>query len=512
MSEELKVDGKKHPAGKVSIVLDRDLLFLRRNGSEICNFKIRKLKFLDEPKGVDRMLLSADGLKFIFISSDATNKSIRGAMGMGTSASPIIQAASKANSTSSSANQRGHGSDSNIQNVHPNRGNSTKDSNHGGHTRNTQTGNSLLDLPKSPPARVANMRSNSRVSSPIDVESTNNRSQNKTIQKPQHKSSFPKLQLTGTKSVSISRAPSVPAITNRDDQYASFALKRPHTPSPGLAEHGSPSISDSQVDFDLVSPVTDRKERLKSPFESFSPDKSLGIANRKSISKSSRDTPVIQDQPRIKALPESRSKVHHQSPSFFPPSILDEQERSEYSAFLPASSSPTFNLTDSAYPGSAVSTGCTVKPTVLRQGGLTFMGVESAMKSEMKSEKAKVATYSRQTGHIGRPSIMSAKEDVYNTSSYFRDKNSNNSSNNNSNSSNNNSDSNNNSNSSSNSSKNNNNSINDSTSKQPSIFSATKTNTQARTPVRTQTQLQTPINRVSHTAPTRCRRLGRSDC
>jgi hypothetical protein len=451
VSEELKVDGKKLPTGKVSIVLDKELLFLRRNGNDICKFKLRKLKFLDEPKGAGRMLLSADGLKFIFFSTDATNTSIRVAMGMESLIKPV---ASKSHSTSSSANQRGNPSDGNIQNVHPNRGNSTKDFNNGGQTRNTQTGNTLIDLPKPPPIRVANMRSNTRVSSPIDVESTSNRSQNKTIQKTQYKTNYPELQISGTKSVSISRTPSALAKVQKHDPYAEYALKAPHTSSPPRAEHSSPSVSNTHVDLDLVSPVIDRKEHSESSSDLLSPNRYQGKAERKSFSKS-RDTPVINDQPRIKALPESRSKVQDNK-LFFPQSILDEQQRNE-STCLPPSTSPTMNLSNSAYSGSAVSTGSNGKSAV-RPGILTFMSVE-------KSEKAKITTYSRQTGQTGRPSNMKARDDVHNTSKHFLDKNSN--SNNNNNTSNNNSNNNNNNNNDSNSS--------NSASKHSSIFTNTNT-------------------------------------
>jgi hypothetical protein len=459
VSEELKVDGKKLPPGKVSIVLDKEFLFLRRNGNEICNFKLRKLKFLDEPKGAGRMLLSADGLKFIFLSTDATNTSIRVAMGM---ESLIKPAAAKLNSTSSSATQRGNPSDGNIQNIHPNRGNPTKDFKNGGQTRNTQTGNTLIDLPKPPPTRVANMRSNPRASSPIDAESTSNRSQNKTNQKTQYKTNYPELQISGTKSVSISRAPSASATIQKHDPYAEYALKAPHTSSPPREVDISPSISNSQVNLDLVSPVIDRKENEESSSDLFSPNRYLGKAERaerKSLPKSGRDTPVINDQPRIRALPESRTKMQ-ENKLFFPPSILDEQERNEFStAFLPTSSSPTVNLSNSAYSGSTVSTGSTGKSAV-RPGILTLMSVE-------KSEKSKIITYSRQTGQTGRPSSMKARDDVHNTSKYFLEKNSNSNNNNNSYSNNNNNiNNNNNSNSSSN---------NNSIPKQSSIFPSTNT-------------------------------------
>ena len=332
-AEVLTIDGRNHPVGKVLIRLEGEKLSVMRNGSLLGQFKYKKIDFTKENrKGPDYRLLQSDGLKFIFKSNDETNTSIMQAL---TQRNPLRKAAPTKPSLSRTTNGgKDNDLDADIQNINPNRGTSNNNSNSRG-----RTGTSLMDLPK-PPSRAANMRlSTGRPTMMISAEHNGRSGQKETPRA--HPLPHSRIQISGTKSVSVGRASMSPQSMQDDDNHAprewdrasQDSIKSPSRenylhhlesplplPLPPLPFKTSTHTSPAQI----------RKQPRESPLQKvYSTLKLFTNDERKSNAKKVGDSVRLRDQPKMNSLPSSNSntEMSRDSPySILPRTSVEEQE------------------------------------------------------------------------------------------------------------------------------------------------------------------------------------------
>ena len=340
-AEVLTVDGRNHPMGKVLIRLEAEKLSVMRNGSLLGQFKYKKIDFTSEHrKGPDCMLLQSDGLKFIFKSNPVTNKSIMQAL---TQQNNSLKSAVMYPSTSQIINGgKDSDLDANIQNVNPNRGTSKYNSNPRG-----RTGTSLMDLPM-PPSRTANMRlSNARPTMITSAENNGRMTQYEAprAQHPLHS----RLQISGTKSVSVGRASLSSSAMQEDDSVTQTERERASQnslKSPSRGEHLQhlksplPPLPYTTSTMMHTSPAIIRKQPRESPLQKvYSSLKLFGNEERRSHAKTAGDTFRLRDQPKIDALPPSDIEVSRESPCSVLPRISteDQEKRSNPKAAVASS-------------------------------------------------------------------------------------------------------------------------------------------------------------------------------
>ena len=332
-ADVLTIDGRNHPVGKVLIRLEADKLSVMRNGSLLGQFKYKKIDFTKENrKGPDYRLLQSDGLKFIFKSNDETNTSIMQAL---TQRNLLLKAApTKPNLSRTTNGGKDNDLDADIQNINPNRGTSKNNSNPRG-----RTGTSLMDLPK-PPSRAANMRlSNGRPTMMISAERDGRSGQNDAPRA--HTLPHSRLQILGTKSVSVGRASLSPQSMEDDDNYAprewdrasQDSIKSPirenylhHLESPLPLPLPPPPFKTST----LTSPAQIRKQPRESPLQKvYSTLKLFTSDDRKSNAKKVADSVRLRDQPKMNSLPPSytNTEISRDSPySVLPRMSVEDQE------------------------------------------------------------------------------------------------------------------------------------------------------------------------------------------
>jgi hypothetical protein len=320
-AEVLTVDGKNHPVGKVSIRLEAEKLSLVRNGGLLCQFKYKKIDFTSEHrKGPDCMLLQSDGLKFIFKSNDVTNKSIMEALTQ-------QKSSLKSAVTKPGMSHKDIDLDGNIQNINPNKGAVKSNSNQRG-----RTGTSLIDLPK-PPSRTANMRNPSAASTAmISSDHSVRMSQSETPRGHHQHLPHSKLQISGTKSVSVGRASLSSSAIKEHDDWGRASQESTESPSRAKRLHQltSPLPPLPPTTTSLHSPAASiKKLSRESPLQRvYSTLKLFTSDERRSNAKAVGDASRLRDQPKMSALPPSHTESSKESPfaNLFKPS-MEEQER-----------------------------------------------------------------------------------------------------------------------------------------------------------------------------------------
>jgi hypothetical protein len=322
-AEVLTVDGKNHPVGKVFIRLEAEKLSLVRNGRLLCQFKYKKIDFTSEyRKGPDCMLLQSDGLKFIFKSNAVTNKS-------------IVEALTQQKSSLKSAGMKPGLShkeidlDGNIQNINPNKGVAKSNSNPRG-----RTGTSLIDLPK-PPSRTANMRNPSAASTAM-ISSDHSVRMSQSEASRGHHQHLPhsKLQISGTKSVSVGRASLSSSVIKEHDDWG--RASQDSTESPSRVKHlhhlTSPLPSLPPTATSVHSPAASiKKLSRESPLQRvYNTLKLFSSDERRSNAKAVADACRLRDQPKMNALPPSHTESSKESPfaNLFKPSMEDQERQS----------------------------------------------------------------------------------------------------------------------------------------------------------------------------------------
>ena len=345
-AEVLTVDGRNHPVGKVLIRLEAEKLSVMRNGSLLGQFKYKKIDFTEENrKGPDYMLLQSDGLKFIFKSNDETTKSIMQAL---RKQNPLLKAPAMKPSLSRTTNGgKDNDLDANIQNINPNRGTSRNNSNPRG-----RTGTSLMDLPK-PPSRAANMRlSTARPTMMISAEHNGRSGQNEAPRT--HQLPHSRLQISGTKSVSVGRASLSPQSMQDNNTYdprewdraSQDSIKSPSSeshlyrlesplPLPPLPFKTSTHTSPAQI----------KKQPRESPLQKvYSTLKLFGNDERRSNAKKVGDSGRLRDQPKMNALPPSNTEMSRDSPYSILPRISAEEQE------MKSNMKPTISSSDKVKP------------------------------------------------------------------------------------------------------------------------------------------------------------------
>lgn len=341
-AEVLTVDGRNHPVGRILIRLEAEKLSVMRNGSLLGQFKYKKIHFTEENrKGPDYMLLQSDGLKFIFKSNDETTKSIRQAL---SKQNPLLKAAAMKPSLSGTTNGgKDNDLDANIQNINPNRGTSKTDSNPRG-----RTGTSLMDLPK-PPSRAANMRlSNARPTMMISAEHNGRSGQNEAPRT--HHMPHSRLQISGTKSVSVGRASMSPQSMQDDNTYdprewdraSQDSIKSPSRES--HLYHLESPLPLPPLPFKTsthTSPAQIKKQPRESPLQKvYNTLKLFSNDERRSQAKKVGDSSRLRDQPKMNALPPSSTEMSRFSPySILPRISVEEQE-------MKSNTKPTISSSD----------------------------------------------------------------------------------------------------------------------------------------------------------------------
>ena len=324
-AEVLTVDGKNHPVGKVFIRLEAEKLSLVRNGGLLCQFKYKKMDFTSEPrKGPDCMLLQSDGLKFIFKSNTVTNKSIMEAMNQ--QKSSLKSAVMKPSLSHMDVDL-----DANIQNINPNKGAAKSNSNPRG-----RTGPSLIDLPK-PPSRTANMRLPSDASTAMISSDRSVRIPQSDAPRGQHQHlPHSKLQISGTKSVSVGRASLSSSVIKENDDRERASQDSTESPSRVKRLHNLtsplpplPPTTNTMHSSSSSPAASIKKLSRESPLQRvYSSLKIFGSDERKSNAKAVGDAFRLRDQPKMNAPPPSQNESSKESPfTIFPKSSMEEQER-----------------------------------------------------------------------------------------------------------------------------------------------------------------------------------------
>ena len=439
----LTVDGISHPTGsKICIKLEKEKLSLSLGGKMLCDFKYKKLNFVRaEASGAGMMLLQSDGLKFIFISNDATTHSINEAMGNSQSNLGLIQSTkSKSLLSDKSVSLRNEIKDD--ENVHPNRNNSQVQN------AVARTSSTFKKIPQ-PSSGTANMRSTLNTSSgPVSQQ----------LQKLAQHSSSSSQHVLGAKSVSVCRdAPRNSSISSRNDPYAQFAATstrnqiqnqsqdRGQGTQPQMKTQPQPQTQGSQLYQSLcnstkspsrvsrtiqsspstppsakkrlMSPIMTRKESIES-FErmSQSPPAKVRLSAQKSLftdteRKARRSTleprNFLDDQPKIRNLPSNRRL----------------SENDAHSTYLFDSNMNRFNDDDCKESYSNKSTSAHKATEGQRQGQgqikATFVAVEQGMKAANTLRTfGNKGKYDRQTGFSSyQPGGLSSYNSISNSDS-----------------------------------------------------------------------------------------------
>ena len=407
-AEVLTVDGKNHPVGKVSIRLEAEKLSLVRNGGLLCQFKYKKIDFTSEHrKGPDCMLLQSDGLKFIFKSNPVTNKSIMEALTQ-------QKSSLKSGVMKPSLSHKETDLDANIQNINPNKGAAKSNSNPRG-----RTGTSLIDLPK-PPSRTANMRNPIAASTAMISSDHSVRMSQSDTPKGQHQHlPHSKLQISGTKSVSVGRASLSSSAIKESDDWGRASQESNESPSKVKRLHHltSPLPPLPPTTTSLHSPAASiKKLSRESPLQRvYSTLKLFSSDERRSNTKAVGDASRLRDQPKMNALPPSHNESSKESPfaNLFKPSMEDQDRKS-----IPKSSTAA---------AASTSSGDKVRPSQ-GMGKMNFFATDRSYKNpEKRSDNREISdeitlpsshsssssiTYRNKQGLLPRAPIITHSKDL----------------------------------------------------------------------------------------------------
>ena len=383
IAEELRVDGKEHNKGNVSIKLHEERLSLHKGGQELCKFRYKRISFKSTGgKFNGCMLLQSDGLKFVFKCSATIQRSIDEAMGTLPKAFPLKSVATSRQVSLVNVHGSKVDEDSNIQNVHPNRDNS----------RIVRGGkaSALMDLPK-PISRVANMRSGPTGTRSHYFEEKGP----STMSRIKEQESCPQLQMAGTKSVKVSRDPELSAtavpLNESSVGAALFERKREAQSSSVMASYrDSPQESSFSSEIQILSSP---KKQRDSYFDSMSHRKMQRIGDPSSTSRSDSSLSLISDRPKISTLPQPKAKTGSESPQIFLPSPKfndsDDDKVSSASKSTVAVGSKSGTGTGSGY----------------KNNRMTFSSLEHVITNSKNDTASAPRTYNRPLGVTGSKTI-----------------------------------------------------------------------------------------------------------